>query len=970
VLTHFNKYRIDYLFILLIIVVSLLTLLFKIGEMPPAAYPWSDESDVASDAVYSYKHGIEFHYPAQLAGGPIAVWLETGWMYLFGPGLTGLRLLNGLVNLTSILLLYLLVRHLPFRNGSNWQWQGITFSQWLGLTSALFMAVSTWILGLARIATPNWSLVPPLTTLTFYFLWQALNTNRRRYFVAMGITMGALYYGYIPGYCVPLVPLIFWGSLWFGKQRQMQLIYPISRWYWVPFGVALVVATPIFVYFALHPNAVLQRVTQLSHTNELSLSALFSHNLIDTLSAFGFWPNWLLQGRFEYIAFDPLVTVLFVGGLLIGLWRWRDNIYFFLMVWWVVMIAPAFLSRSASIGFIFEVWRRGIGAQPVSFVFIGLAVITTAQWLQRRIKQQRLAQTILPVLVGVTLLIAAFSSFWLYFDRWTNSGVIPMLFPAGPVRLVEWMEKTTGGPDTLFIFPIRPKVSPTVRPEIFTVRYLYDGQGTNVFPALDETTIDRELATMLATKPSTVNLMLHDRIVVDPKGYFAYALGSHGRIVGYEQVPDYRVTTYRMNSAAAFETSIDPVDVLFGDELRLTGWQIQPDNIVAGQNLGVTLRWLKPGVDKVDYNASLVLSDGQGYEWARVDQPLLSPDDYLTTRHWPPGTESTLYYLLPIPPDIPPGEYSLQVVAYNAETGVPLSPAGGRADLSYPLANVDVGPGSNVAAPAKLAIMQPLDVQFPDGLVLVGTNPIDSVQRSGNALWVNLWWKAIESPSKNIGLVLALATLDGEPIPLFETPQPLVAGFPTSAWELGQVYRANSRVLLPASLETNRYVLALRLFDLDTLEPLAEQLLFPISVEARHHVFERPPLANQLNIDFEDSVRLLGTNLSVSAAGIKLKTQWQALRPMTASYKIFVHFADTSGHIISQLDMPPQQGAAPTTSWVPGEIIEDELTLAIPTELPPGPYRLVIGLYDEKTGQRLRVGQQDHVILFERDGLQ
>jgi hypothetical protein len=98
VVAHFNKYRTDYLFIVLIIIVSLLTVLFKIGEVPPAAYPWSDESDIASDAVLSYRHGLEFHYPAQLAGGPVAVWLETGWIHLFGPGLTGLRILNGLIN--------------------------------------------------------------------------------------------------------------------------------------------------------------------------------------------------------------------------------------------------------------------------------------------------------------------------------------------------------------------------------------------------------------------------------------------------------------------------------------------------------------------------------------------------------------------------------------------------------------------------------------------------------------------------------------------------------------------------------------------------------------------------------------------------------------------------------------------------------------------------------------------------------
>jgi hypothetical protein len=248
---------------------------------------------------------------------------------------------------------------------------------------------------------------------------------------------------------------------------------------------------------------------------------------------------------------------------------------------------------------------------------------------------------------------------------------------------------------------------------------------------------------------------------------------------------------------------------------------------------------------------------------------------------------------------------------------------------------------------------------------------IDSVYHPGDSVWVNLWWRATEPLSRNIGLVLALAVLDGDPILLFETPQPLLTDFSTPAWVPGQVYRANYSVLLPATLKTDEYLLALRLFDLDTLEPLAEQLLFPVLVvEARQHVFDRLPLANQLNVDFEGAVRLRGVDLSVLAQDVKLKIQWQALHSMTESCKIFVHLTDASGQIISQLDTLPQRGAAPTTSWLPGEIIEDELTLTLPPDLPAGPYRLVLGLYDEKTGHRLMAGEQDHVVLFEGDRIQ
>jgi hypothetical protein len=311
-------------------------------------------------------------------------------------------------------------------------------------------------------------------------------------------------------------------------------------------------------------------------------------------------------------------------------------------------------------------------------------------------------------------------------------------------------------------------------------------------------------------------------------------------------------------------------------------------------------------------------------------------------------------------------------VAYEVETGTPLPPAGSQVDLSLSLAEINVRPNPVPADPAALAISQPLDVQFSGGLGLLGADSSAApTSRPGDRLRLTLWWQANESLSQDVGLMLALAVPDGEPVPLFAEPQPLIVDYPTTAWPVEHVYRANYRILLPATLTTNDYVLALRLFDLQTAEALAEQGLFPLSIEARTHIFEAPALANQLNIDFGDTIRLLGFELEglspefLPGQEARLKLQWQALREMPESYKIFLHFTGASGQIISQVDSLPQQGAAPTTAWISGEIIEDELVLVIPPEMPSGAYRLVVGLYNEKTGERLPAGPNDHVVLIE-----
>lgn len=955
--------RFDYLFILLIIIAGSLALFFKIGEIPPS-YPWSDESEVAADAVETLKEGPRLLYPGQLAGGSLAVWLEAGWMALFGRNLLGLRLLNGLINLASVVSLYLLVRQLPFKLHKP-----PSDNRLLALMSGLLMAVSTWLLGLGRIAAPNWSLVPLLTGLAFYFFWRELNTYRRLAGVACGGLLGLLFYGYIPGYFVPLVPILF-------------LILARILNYWQPsFGaissqtltsvrsllpVMIVVAAPMLIFFAFNPAAALQRPLQLADTNELGAVASLGQGGLDMLSTFGLFPNWLIQANVEQLAFDPLVTVLFVVGLLVALRHWREPVYLFLLIWWGVMVLPALLSRSASLGFIFEVWRRGIGAQPVSFILAALGVLAVVRLLPRP-EQAAYGRW---ALASLMVVVSAGSSYWLYFGRWANSSAIPSLFAAAPVRLVEWME-AEGDADTLFIFPIRPRVSPTTRPELFTVRYLYQGPAQVAVPVMDEATIAQTLTGLFGDQPKRVKLMMSERIAVDPKGYFEYVLGSYGQVVSRQKLPDYQVSVYRLRMTAPVEIQLEETGVEFGQTLRLVGQQIRSDALAAGQTLGVALRWAKTGEEAVDYNVRLTLHDAQGYERARVDQPLLSQGDYLTTRHWAPGTESTQYYTLPVPPDAPPGAYVLRVVAYLAETGEPLAPLGGRPDLSLDLSAFGIAPNPVAVDSASLAIARPVDAQISSGLRLFGfeSSPA-STFRPGDRLRVTLLWQATKPLTTEIGLTLALAVPEGSPIPLFERPEPLIAGYPTTEWPVGHVFRANYTGLLPATLETKDYGLALRLVDLATVEPVAEQVLAPISVEARAHRFEAPALANELNIDFSGAVRLRGFELgpfSPGQAKVNIKLQWQAGQEMSVSYKIFLHLVDAAGRVVSQVDTLPQHGVAPTTSWLPGEIIEDELTLMIPQEVGAGEYRLIVGLYDEKTGERLSVGQDDHVILI--DGL-
>jgi hypothetical protein len=88
---------------------------------------------------------------------------------------------------------------------------------------------------------------------------------------------------------------------------------------------------------------------------------------------------------------------------------------------------------------------------------------------------------------------------------------------------------------------------------------------------------------------------------------------------------------------------------------------------------------------------------------------------------------------------------------------------------------------------------------------------------------------------------------------------------------------------------------------------------------------------------------------------MQLDMTWQALRPFTEDWKVFVHLADPNGQLLAQFDGQPREGTYPTSHWIPGELVKDSYPLLMPAAAPPGPYRVFVGLYNEVTGARLPV---------------
>ena len=73
--------------------------------------------------------------------------------------------------------------------------------------------------------------------------------------------------------------------------------------------------------------------------------------------------------------------------------------------------------------------------------------------------------------------------------------------------------------------------------------------------------------------------------------------------------------------------------------------------------------------------------------------------------------------------------------------------------------------------------------------------------------------------------------------------------------------------------------------------------------------------------------------------------RWRALGKIDAYYSVYVKLLDGEGNAVAGWDGQPRNGDAPTLLWVPGEVVEDLVTLAVPGDLPAGEYAVEVGMY-------------------------
>jgi hypothetical protein len=368
-----------------------------------------------------------------------------------------------------------------------------------------------------------------------------------------------------------------------------------------------------------------------------------------------------------------------------------------------------------------------------------------------------------------------------------------------------------------------------------------------------------------------------------------------------------------------------PLVQRFGDRIALSSGQTTQ---IAPGSLEITLTWRVDAPPRQNYKIALRLRDESSAEVARLDtQPGYG---LYPTSMWRSGEAVYDHYTLALDDGTPPGShYRLDVTLYESASLRPI----GTATL----------PDVVVAQPTVRAGFPALHA-FGPALALNQAQLTKTEWEQGETATLLLKWAAIAHGDRDYQYRITMLNQAGASV--VTQTAPLAAEYPTSLWPQDAIVATHGALRIPQNLPAGSYAVTVSLIEAASGSE-TEAFVLPISLTVKETArsFAIPPMQQTVGADFAGQVRLLGYDLQRTDKEVVLTLHWQALAVLDKDLKFFVHLFDpASEQIVAQQDVLAGGESHPTTRWVPQEVVSSGVSLPL-EGVPPGEYRLAIGLY-------------------------
>ncbi|MBI5302821.1 MAG: hypothetical protein HY868_11850 [Chloroflexi bacterium] len=295
------------------------------------------------------------------------------------------------------------------------------------------------------------------------------------------------------------------------------------------------------------------------------------------------------------------------------------------------------------------------------------------------------------------------------------------------------------------------------------------------------------------------------------------------------------------------------------------------------------------------------------------------------------------YFDVPLAPGMPAGKYQVQV-SFGANASFTRV---GEIELTRA---VDTSPEPTFSRRA--------DALVGNRIRLLGANMPARVN-AGEALPVTLFWRAERDVFEDYTVFAQLLDADGNVLAQRDSiPQD---GFlPTMLWMPGRVIDDSRLLKIPRDATPGVYRFIAGMYRFETLERLPAgseervdlgEVIVPVNASSKPRVALNATLGNTIRLEGFDAEPRVRAGKSFA-----LTLHWQAIAPPQKDVHVFVHVLDAQGNLVAQQDNTPRQNRYPTRIWDAGERVPDSYAFTLNT---PGAYRIVAGMYDPPTGERL-----------------
>jgi len=677
--------------LLLITALAAFLRFWQLDRIPPGFH--YDEAFEALEAwrVLTQRGYHPIFFPGNFGVEPMFIYLTSLAFRLFGETPTIMRGIAALIGTLTVPALFALCRELARSDK--------LMPAALPLFAAFALAVMRWHIFFSRVGIEP-ILVPFLLTLMLWAYWRARRTNSLVAWIAFGLTAGLGPYTYPAGRLLPVIALVLgvgtlvWRIGETRKQVDKETGKPGNKETGkrAPIGVtshlrssaplllsgvvALVVVAPLALNWLQHPDQLLLRSSQIAVGPAGAAGGTPVRNLLATAAMFNFRGDPDPRNNQPGLpVLDILMSIPFLIGLGVMLWRWRRPAFGVTLLAGAIMLIPTVLSEYA------PHFRRALGAAPIVALLcgLGLAILlgqrradlaTQPDEVPARLREDgvspaqiaagmdRLRQLGRVIIVAVIMLGATVYTMTAYFGKWGNSQAIYYAYDQGLWEIGQYVLRLPVE-ESVYVTP-RPATDMTLAfawREGRPVRH-FDGRHAFIAAASD--------------RPANYIVIEHEDFRGGPllRSLYPDAVETHTfrDRAGQVYARAYRVSP---GSVAARQSQYKahgswPGVDLVGFDLDRADATYRPGDVVYLQ-----LWWRAtgdPGKDWTVFTHLLGPTKPDGTRvWAGRDAR--PGQGSVPTTAWTPGDVILDEYQLQLPPDAPPGEYRIEVGLYDPAAG-------------------------------------------------------------------------------------------------------------------------------------------------------------------------------------------------------------------------------------------------------------------------------------------------------------